>query len=127
MEIQAFEAEIEIDEGLIKESEKEIRRQLQEYLKDEREGFDLSISFPNSFTGEVMREMSNIPYGKTVSYSEIAETLDSSPIAIGQACGRNPIPIVVPCHRVTGKNSLGGYSLGLDLKKKLLKLEGVDF
>lgn len=124
MKVKAFDAEIEIDESLINNQEKEIRKQIQEYWEKERESFELSISFPDSFTGEVMREMANIPYGETVSYGEIAQNIDSSPVAVGQACGRNPIPIIVPCHRVIGKNSLRGYSLGLELKKKLLNFEG---
>jgi len=127
MKIRAFNARIEIDEGLIAESEKEIRRQTNQYLEGEREAFDLTISFPNSFTGKVMKEMSRIPYGQTKSYGDIAEKLDSAAIAVGQTCGRNPLPTIIPCHRVVGKDSLGGYSLGLGLKRKFLNLEGVDF
>ena len=58
---------------------------------------------------------------------KILRISQSQIIAVGQACGRNPVPIIVPCHRVVGKNSLGGYSGGLDLKRKLLELEGADF
>ena len=127
MKVNTFHKETEIDDSLISETEHEIREQIEEFLNGKRTAFDLSISFPDSFTGEVMREISRIPYGETRSYGEIADRLDSSAIAVGQACGRNPIPIVVPCHRVTGKDSLGGYSGGLELKKELLELEGVDF
>ena len=127
MKVKAFHEETEIDDSLISEPEHEIKEQVKEFLNGEWKAFDLSISFPNSFTGDVMREISKIPFGETRSYGEIADRLDSSAIAVGQACGRNPIPIVVPCHRVTGKDSLGGYSGGLELKKELLELEGVDF
>jgi len=123
MNFKVFNSETVIDEGFISEDEKEIRVQLEEYSKGRREEFNLDISFPHSFTGDVMKEMMNIPYGETRSYGEIAEALDSAAVAVGQACGRNPVPIIVPCHRVTSKNSLGGYSGGLALKKKLLDLE----
>lgn len=127
MKFRKFDTEFEIDEGLMQDKENQIYRQLEEYFSDDRKAFDLNISFPDSFTGEVMSEISRIPYGETRSYGEIADRLDSSAIAVGQACGRNPVPLIVPCHRVTGKDSLGGYSGGLELKKKLLELEGVDF
>lgn len=127
MIIEAYKTETEIEDSLISGPESEIRNHIEEFLNGERKAFDLSIFFPDSFTGEVMVEISRIPYGETRSYGEIAEALDSSAIAVGQACGRNPVPISVPCHRVVGKDSLGGYSGGLKLKKKLLELEGVDF
>lgn len=123
MNFKIFNSETAIEGDFISEDEKEIRSQLDEYLRGERKAFDLEISFPDSFTGKVMQEMTRIPYGETRTYGEIAEKLDSAAIAVGQACGRNPVPIVVPCHRVTGKDSLGGYSGGLELKKKLLDLE----
>ncbi len=112
-----------IDSTLIEASEEEIKGQIEEYGKGERKRFDLKIEFPDSFTGKVMCEMIEIPYGETKSYGEIAEALDSAAVAVGQACGRNPVSIIVPCHRVVGKDSLGGYSGGLDLKRKLLSLE----
>lgn len=127
MKFEIFGLETSVDENTIEASEEEIRRKVDEYSKGTRQAFDLEIRFPNNFTGRVMREMADIPYGETRSYGEIAEALDSAAIAVGQACGRNPVPIIVPCHRVVGKNSLGGYSGGLDLKKKLLELEGADF
>ena len=125
MKLEIFDTEIFLDESLVEASEKEIRRQTDEYLEGEREGFDLDFSVPEGFTGEVMDEMLRIPRGETKSYGEIAEDLDSAAIAVGQACGRNPLPLIVPCHRVIGENSLGGY-LGEnsgDLKKSLLELE----
>lgn len=127
MKIRIFDKGTSIDENIIEVSEEEIRRQIDEYSRNERKAFNLEVVFPNNFTGRVMREMAEIPYGETRSYGELAESLDSAAIAVGQACGRNPVPIIVPCHRVVGKTSLGGYSGGLDLKKKLLELEGADF
>ncbi len=110
MKVKAFHKETEIDESLISEPEREIRKQLKEFLNGDRKAFDLSISFPDSLTGKVMQEIAKIPYGETRSYEEIAEALDSSAVAVGQACGRNPVPLIVPCHRVTGKDSQGIYS-----------------
>lgn len=127
MKVKAFHKETEIDKSLISEPEREIRKQVEEFLNGDRKSFDLCISFPDSFTGEVMRDISKIPCGETRIYGEIAEALDSSAIAVGQACGRNPVRIIVPCHRVTGKDSLGGYSGGLELKKKLLDLENKSY
>jgi len=123
MNFKIFDTEIIIDEDLIAENKEEIRRQLEEYRKGERKAFNLEISFPDDFTGEVMREMSEIDYGETKTYDEIAESLDSSAVAVGQACAKNTVPIIVPCHRVVGKDSVGGYRYGKDLKKKLLSLE----
>jgi len=123
MNFKIFDTEIIIDEDLIAENKEEIRRQLEEYRKGERKAFNLEISFPDDFTGEVMREMSEIDYGETKTYDEIAESLDSSAVAVGQACAKNTVPIIVPCHRVVGKDSVGGYKYGKDLKKKLLSLE----
>ena len=70
--------------------------------------------------------MQDIPYGETRSYGELAAAIGSAPRAVGGACGRNPIPIVIPCHRVLGKTGLGGYSGsgGLKTKEALLALEG---
>lgn len=123
MDIEIENHQVRINEKYLEQSRKEIRRQLREYLDGKRKEFELEIVYPDSFTGEVMKQMSGIPYGQTVSYGYIAGKLDTAPVAVGQACGRNPVPLIVPCHRVVGKNSLGGYRLGKELKKKLLDLE----
>jgi len=70
--------------------------------------------------------MSDIPYGETRTYGDLAAALDTAPVAVGSACGKNPVPLVVPCHRVVGRDSLGGYSAGdgTALKERLLALEG---
>jgi methylated-DNA-[protein]-cysteine S-methyltransferase len=69
--------------------------------------------------------MLNIPYGETITYAYLAERLASSAQAAGNACGGNPLPIIVPCHRVLGTNNLGGYSGegGIETKIALLKIE----
>jgi methylated-DNA-[protein]-cysteine S-methyltransferase len=72
--------------------------------------------------------MRKIPYGKTRTYGALAEKLKSGARPVGTACGRNTIPIIIPCHRVIGTATLGGYSGagGLDTKVALLRLEGVE-
>lgn len=62
-----------------------------------------------AFQKRVWAELLNIPPGKTITYSELAKKLHTHPRAIGQACRANPLPVTIPCHRVVGKNSLGGY------------------
>jgi len=81
----------------------------------------------SDFQKRVWKSLLNIPYGKTASYKDIAAMI-GAPYAIravGGACGKNPVPIIVPCHRViSADGNLGGYSGGLRIKKALLKLEG---
>ena len=109
----------------------EARRQIRDYLAGARRQFDLPIEPSGSdFQRRVWRAMTAIPYGQTRTYGELAEILDSAPRAIGSACGRNPIPIIVPCHRVLARGSgLGGYSghEGLATKRRLLDLEGIAY
>ena len=81
-----------------------------------------------AFQRQVWASMAAIPHGKVRTYGDLARELETGPRALGTACGRNPIPIIIPCHRVLGTNgSLGGYSGmdGIDTKRALLKLEGV--
>ena len=79
------------------------------------------------FQREVWAELSRIPYGETISYGELARRVGRprGPRAVGQANGKNPIAIIVPCHRVVAGNGIGGYGGGLPLKRALLTLEGV--
>ena len=126
MELELLDGVVEIDATYVDEPPDEIRRQVREYERGERRTFDLSIRTPSSFTGEVMDAMAAIPYGETRTYGDLAATLDTAPIAVGQACGANPAPIVVPCHRVLGSDGgLHGYSApgGLALKRRLLDHE----
>ena len=103
------------------------RRQLTEYFAGERTEFDLSLRPTGApFQFRVWEKLATIPYGETVSYGEIARELGhpTASRAVGAANGRNPIAIVVPCHRVIGANgSLTGYAGGLDQKRALLDLE----
>jgi O-6-methylguanine DNA methyltransferase len=107
----------------------EWRRQVGEYLRGERQVFEVRVVFRGGteFQRAVWGEMMRIPYGEVRSYRELAEGLGRPRAyrAVANACGKNPFPIVVPCHRVVGSNGIGGFSLGLDLKRFLLGLEGV--
>ncbi|XVH30889.1 methylated-DNA--[protein]-cysteine S-methyltransferase [Haloferacaceae archaeon DSL9] len=113
------------DPAFVSASPAAIRRQVSEYAAGERRTFDTDVQYPDDFLGDVMRAMVDIPYGETRTYGDLAATLDTSPVAVGGACGRNPVPIVVPCHRVVGANDLGGFSAdgGVELKRALLSLE----
>lgn len=101
--------------------------QLQAYFDGELRDFALPLAPAGSaFQHSVFDAMSAIPYGSTRSYGEIAEDLNGFAQAVGQACGANPIPIVIPCHRVLARDGLGGYSGagGIETKIQLLQLEG---
>jgi methylated-DNA-[protein]-cysteine S-methyltransferase len=106
----------------------EVRRQLAEYFAGERREFDLALAPEGTpFERAVWAELAKIPFGETRSYGEIAEVLGrpGAARAVGRANGANPIPIVVPCHRVIGSDgSLTGFGGGLDVKSRLLELEG---
>lgn len=102
-------------------------KQLNAYFDGTLETFDLPLQpHGTAFHKSVWRIMLKIPYGKTLTYGEIAQRLDVSARSVGAACGRNPIPIIIPCHRVLSALGLGGYSGegGADTKTALLTLEG---
>ena len=107
---------------------KEAATQLQEYFAGERTDFDLPMELDGTpFQRGVWAALSRIPYGETISYGELARRVGrpKGPRAVGQANGRNPIAIIVPCHRVLASNGIGGYGGGLPVKRALLALEGV--
>ena len=116
--------EITLDAAFVDAEEAAIRRQAREY----REAFDLPVSYPAGFTGLVMGAIAAIPYGETRTYGEIATALDNAPQPVGAACGRNPVPLVVPCHRVVAADGPGGFSAagGPALKRRLLDHERDD-
>lgn len=107
----------------------ELRRQLAEYFAGERRDFDLALAPEGTpFERSVWNELRKIPFGETRSYGEIATALGrpGAARAVGRANGANPIPIVVPCHRVIGSDgSLTGFGGGLETKSLLLELEGL--
>ncbi len=107
---------------------KETASQLDEYFAGERTDFDVRMELDGTeFQREVWTELTRIPYGETISYGELARRVGrpSAPRAVGQANGRNPIPVIVPCHRVLASNGIGGYGGGLKVKRQLLAVEGV--
>lgn len=88
----------------------EARAQLQGYFEGTRKAFDLPIDVRASRAQkDVCAEMALIPYGETLTYGDIAGRVGLPPQAVGAACGGNPIPVIIPCHRVLGANSLGGF------------------
>jgi methylated-DNA-[protein]-cysteine S-methyltransferase len=105
---------------------KSIFRELEEYFAGEREQFSVDYLVDTSpFAAKVYKEMVRIPYGTTLSYSELARKSGRKLAyrAVGTACGKNPLPLIIPCHRVTAVNGLGGFGGGLDTKRFLLNLE----
>ncbi|WP_135805574.1 methylated-DNA--[protein]-cysteine S-methyltransferase [Halorussus marinus] len=125
MHVELLGGTVDVDAGLIDAPDGEIREQVAAYAAGDRREFDLPVAVPDDFTGDVMAAMAAIPYGETRTYGDLATELDTAPVAVGQACGHNPVPIVVPCHRVVSAASLGGYSAagGVELKARLLALE----
>jgi len=109
-------------------SMRNIYTQLKEYFNRKRKQFELPLEIVGSeFQKRVWDELLKIPYGKTISYKDLASRLGNIKVirAAAHANGVNPLPIVIPCHRVVGSNgSLIGYGGGLEIKKKLLILEG---
>ena len=110
---------------------KKIIKQLQEYFSGTRKKFDipLDLSSGTIFQQRVWKTLLTIPYGKTESYKSVAGQIKKPKAtrAVGNANGKNPIPIIIPCHRVVSADGgLGGYSAGIHNKKKLLQLEGLN-
>jgi len=113
-----------VDNAVLDDAE----RQLTEYFAGERMAFDLPLASEGSeFQKKVWAELRRIPYGETATYGDIARRLGYEPVisrAVGVANASNPLPIVVPCHRVIGSDGkLTGYAGGIDRKRALLELE----
>ena len=113
---------------------REARRQLDRYFAGERIAFDLPLRAAGTpFQQAIWQAMQAIPYGETRTYGDLARGVDAPARAVGTACGQNPIPIVIPCHRVVGTGtrgarfSLTGFSggAGVETKRALLMLEGL--
>ena len=114
---------VETDTALIREAYK----QLEEYLNLKRKAFDLPLKLIGTdFQIKVYSEINKIPYGSVATYKDIASKTGncSAARAVGQACGRNPIPVFVPCHRVIASSGeINGYCAGTEIKRKLLQIE----
>lgn len=134
----AFEDQIvALDWGFVEETDscpvlEEAKKQLAAYFAGNLRHFDLPLAPDGTdFQKTVWQAMCDIPMGRTATYKELAETAGSPKAfqSVGTACGLNPIPIIIPCHRVLASNNKpGGYSGqgGLETKRALLKIEGVD-
>ncbi|MDR3359609.1 MAG: methylated-DNA--[protein]-cysteine S-methyltransferase [Bifidobacteriaceae bacterium] len=106
------------------------KRQLDQYFDKLRRVFDLrlDLSLAHGFALDVVKRLNILPYGRTKSYGQLAKELGrpGASRAVGTACGANPLPVVIPCHRVVkADGTLGGYGGGEDIKRTLLELEGV--
>ena len=105
------------------------QRQLREYFQGQRQSFTLPLAPPGTpFQQRVWQELQHIPYGTTLTYRELAQRLGmpQAARAVGQANGRNPLAIVIPCHRLIGSDGhLRGYAGGVAIKQRLLQHEGV--
>lgn len=110
-----------------------VKGKIESYLDERSKTEDIDVDIQVSvtpFQESVLKQLQRIPYGEIRTYGQIAKILKTSPRAVGNACRRNPVPIVIPCHRVVSSKGLGGYSGAtegekLDIKHHLLKLEGV--
>jgi methylated-DNA-[protein]-cysteine S-methyltransferase len=100
--------------------------QLAAYFQGRLRRFDLPMDWGTGLSAAVRRAMADIPYGETRTYGQIARTVGAPAQAVGQACGANPLPILIPCHRVTGTDWFGGFSApgGVETKAALLRHEG---
>lgn len=116
------------DTGLIEQ----LRTELNAYFTDTRFRFSFPLDLQGTpFQKRVWQALCRIPAGQTLTYGQLASRLGSSPRAVGNACRANPVPILVPCHRVIGKHGIGGYDgqtsgRRLDIKRWLLRHEGVN-
>jgi methylated-DNA-[protein]-cysteine S-methyltransferase len=104
----------------------EAARQLGAYFDRRLTRFDLPFDWGEGLHAEVRRAMAAIPMGETRTYGQIARAVGAPAQAVGQACGANPLPILIPCHRVTGTDWFGGFSApgGVETKAALLRHEG---
>ena len=100
--------------------------QLQAYFAGRLTRCDLPMDWGSGLNEAVRRAMADIPFGETRTYGQIAKRVGAAPQAVGQACGANPLPILIPCHRVTGTDWFGGFSApgGVETKAALLRHEG---
>ncbi|UFJ41307.1 methylated-DNA--[protein]-cysteine S-methyltransferase [Brevibacillus humidisoli] len=115
-------------EGAHSDCNRQVIRQLKQYFDGSRQTFDLPLDlYGTPFQKKVWSELLNIPYGEVRSYKDVALAIGAARAvrAIGGANNQNPIPVVIPCHRVIGSNgALVGYGGGLSIKESLLRLEG---
>lgn len=124
--VQALDPDADPDED--PQAFEGLRRQLAEYFTGRRETFDVALDpHGSAFQQAVWKQLRAIPYGRLRTYGEVARTIGrpKATRAVGQAAGQNPLPILIPCHRVVGRDGgLVGFAGGLTVKARLLRLEG---
>ncbi len=109
---------------------KKVKGKIEKYLKSKEKSIKVEVALNvTPFQLRVLDQLQQIPYGETRSYGDLAKILKTSPRAVGNACRNNPLPIIIPCHRVVAANGIGGYDGAtqgetLDIKYYLLRLEG---
>ncbi len=122
------------DNKIIKNMEKrdneKIKKLFENYFFHRKPLTDIPYKFGirlTEFEKLVLKETHKIPFGKTITYKAVADRIgrENSYRAVGNALGKNPLPVIIPCHRVLSKTGLGGFTGGLDIKKYLLKIEGL--
>ncbi|TDA30638.1 MAG: cysteine methyltransferase [Archaeoglobi archaeon] len=103
-----------------------LSEKIEKYFRGEKVEFDceFELDLPE-FTVRVLERVAKIPYGEITTYGILAKELNTSSRAIGQALRKNPVPVLIPCHRIVARSGIGGYSAGVEIKKALLRLEGV--
>lgn len=110
---------------------KQVYQQLDAYLNAKTKSFDISLQLNGTeFQQRIWQQLTQIPYGERLTYSDLAAKLDTHPRVVGNACRNNPIPIIIPCHRIVAKQGLGGFAgeqhgFFIDVKKWLLAHEQV--
>ncbi len=114
-------------ENLKERRTQKITFELERYFKGEKIDFSckFDISHLSPFAQKVLEKTKKIGYGETITYSELARIIGTSPRAAGRALSINPLPVVIPCHRVVAKHGIGGYSAGVGIKIRLLELESI--
>lgn len=121
--------DIGIDEAWVENLLDDTGRRLRQYFRGAREAFDVPVDWSgvSAFMRATLEHVHAIPYGEVRTYGAIAREIGKpgASRAVGQAIGANPVPLIVPCHRVVAANGLGGFGGGLDWKRRLLALEGV--
>ena len=118
---------------LLSKSAEAVKNKIEKYVDPRSKTRSINIDVllnVSAFQGKVLEQLLKIPYGETRTYGDIAKILETSPRAVGNACRNNPLPIIIPCHRVLAANGIGGYDGAksgelLDIKRNLLANEGV--
>ena len=119
---------VSLTEGVVPTSVRRAATQLEQYFRRDRQNFEVDLhSVGTEFQQAVWLELAAIPYGQVRSYGEVAASVGrpNAYRAVGNANGKNPWPIFIPCHRVVAATGVGGYAGGLNVKRFLLELEGV--